>query len=143
MKQPSRLRVGIGNCTAESWYVCVPYRHLSWFAVRRSGICLLLCAACAPLSSCQSALSPWRICKRFAQARPHSDSDSEWIFRDSLIFVPPHRSKRVAAARTRYWALQRRQLIQIQPASKLTERSSLICAYIVNKLIVAVRDTPT
>jgi hypothetical protein len=70
MKQPSRL--DIGSCTAESWYVCFPYRHLSWFAVRRSGICLLLCAACAPL--CQSALSPWRICKRFAQARPHSDS---------------------------------------------------------------------
>jgi hypothetical protein len=66
------LRLSIGSCTAESWYVCFPYRHLSWFAVRRSGICLLLCAACAPL--CQSALSPWRICKRFAQAWPHSDS---------------------------------------------------------------------
>ena len=70
MKQPSRL--DIGSCTAESWYVCFPYRHLSWFAVRRSSICLLLCAACA--RPCQSALSPWRICKRFAQARPHSDS---------------------------------------------------------------------
>ena len=44
MKQPSRL--DIGSCTAESWYVCFPYRHLSWFAVRRSSICLLLCAAC-------------------------------------------------------------------------------------------------
>ena len=75
MKQPSRL--GIGSCTAESWYVCFPYRHLSWFAVRRSSICLLLCAACAP--PCQSALSPWRICKRFAQARPHSDSRMDFF----------------------------------------------------------------
>ena len=75
MKQPSRL--GIGSCTAESWYVCFPYRHLSWFAVRRSSICLLLCAACAP--PCQSALSPWRVCKRFAQARPHSDSRMDFF----------------------------------------------------------------
>lgn len=75
MKQPSRL--GIGSCAAESWYVCFPYRHLSWFAVRRSSICLLLCAACAP--PCQSALSPWRICKRFAQARPHSDSRMDFF----------------------------------------------------------------
>ncbi len=67
MVQPSRLGI-----------VCFPYRHLSWFAVRRSGICLLLCAACAPL--CQSALSPWRICKRFAQARPHSDTGSRMDF---------------------------------------------------------------
>jgi len=29
----------------ESWYVCLPYRHLSWFAVRRPSICLLLCSA--------------------------------------------------------------------------------------------------
>lgn len=75
MKQPSRL--DIGSCTAESWYVCFPYRHLSWFAVRRSSICLLLCAACA--RPCQSALSPWRICKRFAQARPHSDSRMDFF----------------------------------------------------------------
>ena len=75
MVQPSRL--GIGSCPAESWYVCFPYRHLSWFAVRRSGICLLLCAACAPL--CRSALSPWRICERVAQARPHSDSRMDFF----------------------------------------------------------------
>ena len=45
MKQPSRI--GIGSCTAESWYACLRYRPLSWFAVRRPSICLLLCAACA------------------------------------------------------------------------------------------------
>ena len=32
MKQPSRL--DIGSCTAESWYVCFPYRHFE--LVRRS-----------------------------------------------------------------------------------------------------------
>ncbi len=49
---------------------------------------------------------------------------SNGLFRDSFIFVPPHRSKRVAAARTRCSALPRSQWILIQPANKLTERSS-------------------
>jgi hypothetical protein len=44
----------------------------------------LLCAACAP--PCQSALSPWRICKRFARARPHCDSRM-----DQLLHCPLHR----------------------------------------------------
>ena len=66
--QPSRLC----SCTAESWYVRLPYRPLSWFAVRRPSIRLLLCAACAP--PCQSALWPWRVRKRSVQTRPHSDS---------------------------------------------------------------------
>ncbi len=120
MVQPSRL----GSCTAESWYVCLPYRHLSWFAVRRPSICLLLCAACAPL--CRGAYT-----KRFAQARPHSDSRMDFL-KKTLIFVPPRRSKRVAAARTRYSALSRSQLSAIQPANKLTERSSTLCAQLVH-----------
>jgi hypothetical protein len=44
-------------------------------------------------------------------------------FRDSVVFAPPHRSKRAAAARTRFSALPRSQLILIQPARRTIGQS--------------------
>ena len=112
----------------ESWYVCLPYRHLSWFAVRRPSICLLLCSA----QRAHDLVSPLYRRGAYANVSPRHGRTLtvEWTFRDSLIFqrdwcrlIAPSVS-RLPALGT--WRCHESQLADSDPAgaSKLTERSS-------------------